>query len=31
MLRIICSKNVTQAKNYYTSNLKYEADPSRVG
>jgi conjugative relaxase-like TrwC/TraI family protein len=31
MLRIICSKNVTQAKNYYTSNLKYEADPSRLG
>jgi conjugative relaxase-like TrwC/TraI family protein len=31
MLRIICSKNVAQAKSYYTSNLKYEADPSRLG
>jgi conjugative relaxase-like TrwC/TraI family protein len=31
MLRIICSKNVIQAKNYYTSNLKYEADPNRLG
>ncbi len=31
MLRIVCSENATQAKNYYTSNLKYEADPSRLG
>jgi conjugative relaxase-like TrwC/TraI family protein len=31
MLRIICSENASQAKNYYTSNLKYEADPSRLG
>ena len=31
MLRIICSENASHAKNYYTSNLKYEADPSRLG
>src|SRR5260221_842092 len=31
MLRIICSENAAQAKNYYTSNLKHEADPSRLG
>jgi conjugative relaxase-like TrwC/TraI family protein len=31
MLRIICSENISQAKNYYTSSLKYEADPSKLG
>jgi len=31
MLRIICSEDAAQAKNYYTSNLKYEADPSKLG
>ena len=31
MLRIICSEDATQAKNYYTSNLKYEADPNKLG
>jgi conjugative relaxase-like TrwC/TraI family protein len=31
MLRIICSEDAAQAKNYYTSNLKYEADPNRLG
>src|SRR5476649_2652979 len=31
MLRIICSESASHAKNYYTSNLKYEADPSRLG
>ena len=31
MLRIICSEDATHAKNYYTSNLKYEADPNKLG
>ena len=31
MLRIVCSENAAQAKNYYTSNLKHEADPNRLG
>jgi conjugative relaxase-like TrwC/TraI family protein len=31
MLRIICSEDAAQAKNYYTSNLKYEADPNKLG
>ena len=31
MLRIICSEDIRQAKNYYTSSLKYEADPSKLG
>jgi conjugative relaxase-like TrwC/TraI family protein len=31
MLRIICSEDASQAKNYYTSNLKYEADPNKLG
>jgi len=30
MLRIICSEDAAQAKNYYTSNLKYEADPNKL-
>jgi conjugative relaxase-like TrwC/TraI family protein len=31
MLRIFCSEDVSQARNYYTSSLKYEADPSKLG
>jgi len=31
MLRIFCSEDISQAKNYYTSSLKYEADPSKLG
>lgn len=31
MLRIICSENVRQAKSYYTSSLKHEANPSKLG
>lgn len=31
MLRIVCSESVAQAKNYYTSSLKHEADPARLG
>jgi conjugative relaxase-like TrwC/TraI family protein len=31
MLRIICSEDAAQAKNYYTSNLKYEAEPNKLG
>ena len=31
MLRIVCSENAAQAKNYYTSNLKHEADPNCLG
>ena len=31
MLRIICSEDAAHAKNYYTSNLKYEADPNKLG
>ena len=31
MLRIICSEDAAQAKNYYISNLKYEADPNKLG
>jgi conjugative relaxase-like TrwC/TraI family protein len=31
MLRIICSENIRQAKSYYTSSLKHEADPSKLG
>ncbi len=31
MLRIICSENISQAPNYYTSSLKYEAYPSKLG
>ena len=31
MLRIICSEDATHAKNYYTSNLKYEAHPNKLG
>ncbi len=31
MLRIICSEDIRQAKSYYTSSLKYEADPSKLG
>jgi conjugative relaxase-like TrwC/TraI family protein len=30
MLRIICSEDIRQAKSYYTSSLKYEADPSKL-
>ena len=31
MLRIFCSEDVSQAKNYYTSSLKYEVDPCKLG
>src|SRR6202050_2354442 len=31
MLRIICSEDIRQVKSYYTSSLKYEADPSKLG